>query len=145
MVTGSNPVRRTIYGDLIIKNQKIYDGGCSSVGRAPDCDSGCRGFESRHSPHFINSRQHDRSMAQPGSASGLGPEGRRFESYCSDHFKFNHIKVKTKSALAVFFCLKFNKTKTKTKTKTLPWLFYPFNPAQHFYIQIFKVGKLMTP
>ena len=111
MVTGSNPVRRTIYGDLIIKNQKIYDGGCSSVGRAPDCDSGCRGFESRHSPHFINSRQHDRSMAQPGSASGLGPEGRRFESYCSDHFKFSNIKVKTKSALAVFFCLKFNKTK----------------------------------
>ena len=25
-------------------------------------------------------------MAQPGSASGLGPEGRRFESYRSDHF-----------------------------------------------------------
>ena len=28
----------------------------------------------------------NRSMAQPGSASGLGPEGRRFESYCSDQF-----------------------------------------------------------
>ena len=26
-----------------------------------------------------------RSVAQPGSASGLGPEGRRFESYRSDH------------------------------------------------------------
>ena len=25
-------------------------GGCSSVGRAPDCDSGCRGFKPRHSP-----------------------------------------------------------------------------------------------
>ena len=25
-------------------------------------------------------------MAQPGSASGLGPEGRRFESYRSDQF-----------------------------------------------------------
>ncbi len=25
-------------------------------------------------------------MAQPGSASGLGPEGRRFESYRSDHY-----------------------------------------------------------
>ena len=26
-----------------------------------------------------------RSVAQPGSASGLGPEGRRFESCHSDH------------------------------------------------------------
>ena len=30
----------------------LTDGGRSSVGRAPDCDSGCRGFESRRSPHF---------------------------------------------------------------------------------------------
>ena len=28
----------------------------------------------------------DRSIAQPGSAPGLGPGGRRFESYCSDQF-----------------------------------------------------------
>ena len=28
-------------------------GGNSSVGRAPDCDSGCRGFEPRFSPHFL--------------------------------------------------------------------------------------------
>ena len=27
-----------------------------------------------------------RSMAQSGSAPGLGPGGRRFESYCSDQF-----------------------------------------------------------
>jgi hypothetical protein len=26
-------------------------------------------------------------MAQSGSASGLGPEGRRFESCCPDHFQ----------------------------------------------------------
>ena len=26
-----------------------------------------------------------RSIAQSGSASGLGPEGRGFESFCSDH------------------------------------------------------------
>lgn len=26
-------------------------GGCSSVGRAPDCGSGCLGFESLHPPH----------------------------------------------------------------------------------------------
>ena len=29
---------------------------------------------------------HLRSVAQPGSASGLGPEGRRFKSCHSDHF-----------------------------------------------------------
>ena len=27
-------------------------GGRSSVGRAPDCDSGCRGFKSHRPPHF---------------------------------------------------------------------------------------------
>ena len=27
-------------------------GGCSSVGRALDCDSRCRGFEPHHPPHF---------------------------------------------------------------------------------------------
>ena len=27
-------------------------GGCSSVGRAPDCGSGCRGFEPHHPPHL---------------------------------------------------------------------------------------------
>ena len=29
------------------------NGGRSSVGRAPDCGSGCRGFEPRRSPHWI--------------------------------------------------------------------------------------------
>ena len=29
-------------------------GGCSSVGRVPDCDSGCRGFESHQPPHRIS-------------------------------------------------------------------------------------------
>ena len=27
-------------------------GGCSSVGRAPDCGSGCRGYKSHHPPHL---------------------------------------------------------------------------------------------
>ena len=31
------------------------DGGRSSVGRAPDCGSGCRGFEPRRSPHPLPS------------------------------------------------------------------------------------------
>ncbi len=31
---------------------EVCSGGCSSVGRAPDCDSGCRGFKPRQSPHF---------------------------------------------------------------------------------------------
>ena len=52
-----------------------------------DCDSSCRGFESRHSPQF-------RSIAQPGSAPGLGPGGRRFESYCSDHHPRDEIKYR---------------------------------------------------
>ncbi len=33
----------------------LLNGGCSSVGRAPDCGSGCRGFESRHSPQKLKS------------------------------------------------------------------------------------------
>ena len=31
-------------------NTPSNNGGCSSVGRAPDCDSGGRGFEPHHSP-----------------------------------------------------------------------------------------------
>ena len=31
-------------------------------------------------------------MAQPGSASGLGPEGRRFKSFLPDHF-MNKAKI----------------------------------------------------
>ena len=31
----------------------IVSGGCSSVGRVPDCDSGCRGFESHQPPHLL--------------------------------------------------------------------------------------------
>lgn len=31
----------------------MVGGGRSSVGRTPDCGSGCRGFKSHRSPHFI--------------------------------------------------------------------------------------------
>ena len=37
----------------------ISYGGRSSVGRAPDCGSGCRGFKSRRSPHLIPSDEPD--------------------------------------------------------------------------------------
>ena len=32
-----------------------------------------------------------RGIAQSGSASGLGPEGREFESLYPDHFKTKHL------------------------------------------------------
>lgn len=32
----------------------MTDGGRSSVGRAPVCGTGCRGFEPRRSPHMQN-------------------------------------------------------------------------------------------
>jgi hypothetical protein len=37
--------------------------GIAQLVRAPDCDSGCRGFESRYSPHFSETA----SRAQPFS------------------------------------------------------------------------------
>jgi len=30
----------------------VARGGCRSAGRAPGCGPGCRGFETRYSPHF---------------------------------------------------------------------------------------------
>ena len=40
-------------------------GGYSSVGRAPDCDSGCRGFEPRFSPHFLLGFQPKKKLKSP--------------------------------------------------------------------------------
>ena len=34
-------------------NLHSFRGGCSSVGRASDCDSECRGFKPRQSPQFF--------------------------------------------------------------------------------------------
>ena len=43
---------------------------------------------------------HIRGVAQPGSASGLGPEGRRFKSCRPDHFmKKAKIYIPTKTAM----------------------------------------------
>ena len=37
---------------LIAVSKADFSGGCSSVGRVPDCDSGCRGFEPHQPPHY---------------------------------------------------------------------------------------------
>ena len=39
---------------------------------------------------YVGVNKRSRSVAQPGSASGLGPEGREFESLHSDHFPFKY-------------------------------------------------------
>ena len=41
-----------------------------------------------------------RGVAQPGSASGLGPEGRRFESCRPDHFKSGELCI-----VSPLFCI----------------------------------------
>src|SRR5438105_12589190 len=43
-------------------------GGCSSAGRVPDCDSGCRGFESHQPPHSL-------SPIRAGPRCGCSPSG----------------------------------------------------------------------
>ena len=70
----------------------------------------------------------DRSVAQPGSASGLGPEGRRFESCHSDHLFMNKaiIYIPNKSpmqsgtAKSDKWILKY-KTKDPTKNPLMGW------------------------
>ena len=39
--------------ELSCEEYKKSYGGRSSVGRAPGCDPGCRGFEPHRSPHFV--------------------------------------------------------------------------------------------
>src|SRR5262249_45149342 len=50
-------------------------GGCSSAGRAPDCGSGCRGFDPRHPPHPAPARgARDRAMTRRAKiVATLGP------------------------------------------------------------------------
>ena len=47
-----SPVKRERTGSFPVRGAS-FDGGVSSVGRAPDCDSGGHGFESRTSPHVF--------------------------------------------------------------------------------------------
>ncbi len=75
-VTGSSPVRganrsiaqsgsapalgagcrefESLYSDHFLSSP--CNGGRSSVGRAPDCDSGGRGFKPHRPPHYTDSR-----------------------------------------------------------------------------------------
>ena len=60
-----------------------FDGGCSSVGRAPDCGSGCRGFDPRHPPiRFFGSGALTiyAFVAQLDRATDFESVGRGFES-----------------------------------------------------------------
>lgn len=40
------------YTNLVFRDWLIFYGGRSSAGRALDCESSCRGFEPRRSPHI---------------------------------------------------------------------------------------------
>ena len=47
------------------------NGGCSSVGRAPGCDPGCRGFESRQPPQQVGGRFRPPTFSSSASAAVL--------------------------------------------------------------------------
>ena len=47
------------------------DGGRSSVGRAPDCGSGCRGFKSRRSPVLRSRFESEERPSKPLGEEGL--------------------------------------------------------------------------
>ncbi len=63
-----------------------HGGGGSARTRARMIDTGTAGAQN-YRPFAALARHGspDRGIAQPGSASGLGPEGRGFESLCPDH------------------------------------------------------------
>ena len=73
MSAGSNPAGTSILGAPIAQLDRVLDYE----------SKGC-GFDSCLARHFFYK---NRDVAQLGSASGLGPEGRRFESCHPDHLK----------------------------------------------------------
>ena len=64
--------------DLSVRLRQVAPCGSSSVGRASGCHPEGREFESHFPLH--------RGIAQSGSASALGAEGRWFESSISDQY-----------------------------------------------------------
>ncbi len=65
--------------------RKDSDGECSSVGRAPGCGSGGRGFETHHSPQNLKVS----GCGAIGSALALGARGCEFESRHPDQIQKN--------------------------------------------------------
>ena len=66
---------------------------------------------------YCNSN-HIRGVAQPGSASGLGPEGRRFKSCRPDHFDMKKAKIYKPSKTSMQSGLsKYDKWIIEFKTK----------------------------
>ena len=59
-------LRFKLYGNGLQERGKEENGGCSSVGRVPDCDSGCRGFESHLPPHSFQKRSRSGAQAPSG-------------------------------------------------------------------------------
>lgn len=53
-VAGSSPAGRASPRRILNMKSKPRNGGRSSVGRAPDCGSGGRGFKSHRSPQKLN-------------------------------------------------------------------------------------------
>src|SRR3546814_6758641 len=91
------------------------DGGCSSVGRVPDCDSGCRGFESRQPPHQTALKSRIYAALSSGvfsfrctacSGSEMQGDRDRSEEHTSELQSLMRISY-------AFFCLK-KKTRTTT-------------------------------
>lgn len=55
-----------------------FGGVCSSVGRVPDCESGCREFDPHHTPYFCARRSMaDHRIVNPG-VGGSTPLGHAF-------------------------------------------------------------------
>ncbi len=71
--------------DIVIFYEHYY-APVAQLDRVPDYESGGYRFDSCRA-------RHSREIAQFGSASGLGPEGRRFESCFPDQNISSHRKA----------------------------------------------------
>lgn len=68
-------------------------GGRSSVGRAPGCGPGCRGFESRRSPHFLSNFMPKKASASVSDRVENDPSigwGAKLLAKADDSHKYDH-------------------------------------------------------